>query len=883
MLDLLEKDISKPAPINSVGLSTQEAQSRLARNGENRLAQKKKNSAAKIFAGQFHDIMVLILMAATVISVLLGEYTDAIPILLIVIINAFLGFFQEYRCEKTLEKLEGMTAPSARCYRDGVLVKIPASQIVTGDVIALEAGDTVPCDGFLMSAKALACNESVLTGESAAAEKTERESETDFTSLNCGYMCYMGTIVAKGTGVMTCTATGKQTQMGKVSKMLEEIDEEQTPLQKKLGELGKVLAVICLGVCVLVFAAGVLRGEPILDMVMTGITIAIAAIPEGLPATVTIALALAVRRMLRRKALVHKLHSVETLGCATVICTDKTGTVTRNEMTVTDIMALTDNEEKYNILDSRNGSSLLDAQKQQVDISHSQALQKLLECACLCSNAVIEQPKRSHKRAGMSAERFTAQGDPIEAALVVAGAKCGVFADKTGAQRIDEIPFDSSSRCMTVICKDESGSVFSCKKGACDVILNDCMFRLTRSGETVMLTNAERLSVMKQCDDYAAKGLRVLAFEEIRDDKRIFLGLAAMKDPPRPEAKRAVAACAKAGIRTVMITGDHKLTAQAIAEETGIFTKGSLVFTGAELDRMSDERLDEVIENCTVFARVTPEHKLRIVRAFRRKGHICAMTGDGVNDAPAVKEADIGVSMGVSGTEVTKQAAELILLDDNFATLVNAVEEGRTIYQNIRKFVRYLISCNIGEVLTMLGGILMGLPMILLPAQILLVNLVTDSLPAVALGLEPPEKSFMTQPPRKASESFFSGGLLWRICIRGVLIGLCTLASFTLLMSMGATLEIARTGALCTLVMSQLFHVFECRSERKSLITVGIFGNPFLLFSVALSAFVLFTSIYLPAMQAVFVTKALTRTQLLVSLGMALVVPVLASIFKKRR
>ncbi len=878
MLDLLEKDISRPQMINAVGLSTQEAQSRLSRNGENRLARRKRSSAAKIFAGQFHDIMVIILMAATVISVLLGEYADAIPILLIVIINAFLGFFQEYRCEKTLEKLESMTAPSARCYRDGVLVRIPASQVVTGDVIALEAGDTVPADGFIMSAKALSCDESVLTGEAVPVTKTERTDQTDFTSLNSSFMCYMGTVVTKGNAVMTCTATGKQTQMGKVSGMLEQIAEPQTPLQKKLGELGKVLALICLGVCVLVFAAGVIRGEPVLDMLMTGITIAIAAIPEGLPATVTIALALAVRRMLRRKALVHKLRSVETLGCATVICTDKTGTVTRNEMTVTDIMTLTDTLNKFTLPDTAKGNVLL---SENGEPAGADPVRELLETACLCSNATLDTAGTSRKHHNTPL-RFTAAGDPTEAALVVAAAKCDIFSENIGASRIDEIPFDSLSRCMTVICKDGSGSTFSCKKGSCEVILSECMFRPSESGDPVPLANSERLAVMKQCDDYAAQGLRVLAFERAMGEKRVFLGLAAMKDPPRPEAKRAVAECAKAGIRTVMITGDHKLTAQAIAAETGIFTKGSLAVTGAELDKMSDERLDDIIENCTVFARVTPEHKLRIVRAFRRKGHVCAMTGDGVNDAPAVKEADIGVSMGVSGTEVTKQAADLILLDDNFATLVNAVEEGRTIYQNIRKFVRYLISCNIGEVLTMLGGILMGLPMVLLPAQILLVNLVTDSLPAVALGLEPPEKSFMTSPPRKSSESFFSGGLLWRICIRGVLIGLSTLASFTVLLSMTNSLETARTGALCTLVISQLVHVFECRSENKPFFKSGCLKNPFLLFSVALSAFVLFAGIYLPALQSVLATRALTRTQLLITLGMSLAVPVLSS-FKRSK
>ena len=871
MLDLLEKDTTKPQTINSVGLTSQEARARLAASGENRLAAKKKNSAAKIFAGQFHDVMVLILMAATVISVLLGQYADAVPILLIVIINAFLGFFQEYRCEKTLEKLESMTAPTARCYRDGVLVRIPAAEVVTGDVIALEAGDCVACDGYLMSARSLCCDEAVLTGESVPANKTERTTETDFTSPNCAYMCYMGTVVTKGTGIMTCTATGRQTQMGKVSTMLADIDRSQTPLQKKLGELGRVLALICLGVCVLVFAAGVLRGEPVLDMVMTGITIAIAAIPEGLPATVTIALALAVRRMLRRKALVHKLHSVETLGCATVICTDKTGTLTRNDMTVTDLMTFSGSAKSFSLSDKGEFSGELTA-----------AAKALLECACLCSNAALDKPK-TPLWAKHSHKRFTASGDPTEAALVVAAAECGIFADSLGAVRVDEIPFDSAARSMTVICKGADGSVFSCKKGACDVILSDCAFALSDSGELSTLSGADRLAIIKQCDDFAANGLRVLAFERIDGDKRVFLGLAAMKDPPRPEAALAVSRCAKAGIRTVMITGDHKLTAQAIAAETGIFTKGSMCVTGAELDKMTDEKLDSIIEHCSVFARVTPEHKLRIVRAFRRKGHICAMTGDGVNDAPAVKEADIGVSMGISGTEVTKQAAELILLDDNFATLTNAVEEGRTIYRNIRKFVRYLISCNIGEVLTMLGGILMGLPMILLPAQILLVNLVTDSLPAVAPGLEPPEKSCMTQPPRRAEESFFSGGLLWKICIRGVLIALCTLAAFTTLLSMTDSLEIARTGALCTLVMTQLIHVFECRSENGSLFSGRSGANPFLLFSVAVSAFALFAGIYLPALQSVFATKALTRTQLLISLGISLTVPLLSGIFRKRK
>ena len=870
MLGLLDRELLQSPTENAVGLSSQEAAARLARDGENTLGEKKRTSAMKIFAGQFHDLMVIILMIATVISVLLGEYADAIPILLIVIINAFLGFFQEYRCEKTLEKLKSMTAPTAGCYRDGKPVRIPASQVVTGDAIILEAGDRVPCDGYVTAARSLECDEAILTGEAVPVHKQQRGTQTDFESVNCDYMCYMGTVVTKGSGTMICTATGKGTQMGKVSAMLEDIDREPTPLQKRLGELGKVLAIICLGVCVLVFAAGVIRGEPVLDMVMTGITIAIAAIPEGLPATVTIALALAVRRMLKRRALVHKLHSVETLGCATVICTDKTGTLTQNKMTVTKLFAPDEGE-----LDISDTGAL-----PSVEGSQNSCTRRLLECACICSNSHPTAAKPS-RRSGRKSPLFTADGDPTEAALVVAAAQLGVFADRLDIKRTDEIPFDSQARSMTVICRDGEGT-FSFKKGACDVILGECMHRL--SGEvTAPLDSTLRLEIMRRCDEYSAKGLRVLAFEEARDDKKIFLGLAAMKDPPRPEAKAAVARCARAGIKTVMITGDHKLTAQAIAAETGIYTKGSVILTGAELDKMSDDKLDSIVENCTVFARVTPAHKLRIVKSFKRRGNICAMTGDGVNDAPAVKEADIGVSMGISGTEVTKQAAELILLDDNFATLVNAVEEGRTIYKNIRKFVRYLISCNIGEVLTMLGGMIMGLPMVLLPVQILLVNLVTDSLPAIALGLEPPEKSFMSDPPRKADDSFFSGGLMWRICIRGVLIALCTLASFTLLLKYSGSLEAARTGALCTLVMSQLIHVFECKSEDKSIFGVDLFSNPFLVFSVAVSAFVLFTALYLPIMQGVFCTAALTRTQLVISLCAAFILPVMAGVFGKRK
>lgn len=880
MLELLDRNLNVKDDQLSLGITSAEAKRRLEAGGENVLAKKKKNSVLKIFAGQFHDVMVMILLGATVISVLLGQYADAVPIILIVVINAFLGFIQEYRCEKTLEKLESMTAPSARVYRDGRLEKIPASELVVGDVFQVEAGNRIPCDAYIISCKAFSCDESVLTGEAVPADKFPRTNEIEFTQLNKGYMGYMGTVVTKGTAVLEAVATGQRSQMGRVSKMLEEIEEEETPLQRKLGELGKTLALICIGVCVLVFLAGVIRGEPVLNMVMTGITIAIAAIPEGLPATVTIALALAVRKMLKRNALVHRLHSVETLGCATVICTDKTGTITQNKMTVTKVLSASDNRE-YIFSEDKNSDGIFSTNGKAVNIAENIGLSQLFVCGAVCNNAQFVEPPRVRRRRG-PAEKYYAEGDPTECAIAVASVRAGISVGTLELKRIDELPFDSVKRSMTVVCKNEKGENVSFVKGSADVILKECMWRFSEdSHKEEKLSPREKIIFSKKGDALAEQGLRVLAFEKIEGERRIFLGFMAMQDPPRPEAKKSVAECEKAGIKTVMITGDHKLTAVAVARETGIMKEGSIALTGEELDKLSDSQLSDIIENCRVFARVTPEHKLRIVRAFKAKGHVCAMTGDGVNDAPAIKEADIGVSMGIQGTEVTKQSADVILLDDNFATLVNSVEEGRTIYQNIRKFVRYLISCNIGEVLTMFGGILMGLPMVLLPSQILLVNLVTDSLPAVALGLEPPEKTIMNKPPRKEDDSFFSGGLLWRIIIRGILIGLCTLGAFTFTLKTTGIIEHARTGALITLVLSQLIHVFECKSEEKTLFSVPYFSNPFLIFAVAVSAAALFAGIFIPVFQTVFSTSILPLKSFCAAIGFSFLVPLLTGIFTK--
>ncbi|MGN0623018.1 MAG: cation-translocating P-type ATPase [Oscillospiraceae bacterium] len=884
MLEVLEKqNTAEPSYAQAVGLTRTEAERLLNISGENSIGGKKKNSAVRIFANQFHDVMVMILLAATVISVILGEYDDAVPIMIIVVLNAVLGFIQEYRCEKTLEKLEEMTAPTAKVYRDGKLATVPAKQIVPGDVVEIEAGDRVPADGIIVSAKNFTCDESVLTGEAVPCEKKAHSGERELTSMNLPYIAYMGTVCTKGSARVEITATGKLTQMGRVSQMLEDIDDEPTPLQKKLGELGKILALICIGVCILVFAAGVIRGEPVLDMLMTGITIAIAAIPEGLPATVTIALAIAVRKMLKRNALVHRLHSVETLGCASVICTDKTGTVTMNRMTVKKLLTCGAQQQEYTFGEG-DAQGVYSRSGQHLTAWEDIVLSELFICGTACNNARMTDGRASSERnrSGRTYSRFAAEGDPTEAAILSACAKGGIDVMNFGLTRIDEQPFDSETRSMSVTCIDLQKERYIYKKGSPDVILRECSYKISDSeGRLRELSDKDRAQIVKCCDQYAADGLRVLAFSKIYRGNVIFLGLMALADPPRPEARRAVRECEKAGIKTVMITGDHKLTACAVAREVGILREGGLAFTGDELDKMSDDQLADVADRAAVFARVTPAHKLRIIKAYKSKGHVCAMTGDGVNDAPAVKEASIGVSMGISGTDVTKQAADCILLDDNFATLVSAVEEGRTIYQNIRKFVRYLISCNIGEVLTMLGGIIMGLPMVLVPAQILLVNLVTDGLPAVALGLEPAEKSVMTKPPRKESDSFFSGGLLSRIIIRGILIGLCTLAAFTILLKTGSTLEAARTGALITLIASQLIHVFECKSEEKTLFSIPLFSNRFLIFAVLASAACLALCMYLPVLSGVFALVRLKAWEWIISLALSLAVPLIAAVAAK--
>lgn len=869
------------------GLTSVQAQERLKEYGRNTLVQVKPPGPIRIFLSQFKDAMVLILLAATGISAMLGEWTDAVTIVMIVLLNAVLGFVQEYRTEKTLEALRNMTAPAAKVWRDGKLLELPAEELVPGDLISVEAGDCVPADCLLLTAKHLYANESILTGEAESIEKIPGNGKTELSGLHIPYLLYSGTAITRGVGTAEVTATGRNTQMGQISGMLSSIERSETPLQKRLGELGKVLALICIGVCLAVFAAGVLRGEPVFDMLMTGISIAIAAIPEGLPATVTIALALAVSRMMQKKALVNRLHSVETLGCTSVICSDKTGTITENRMTVTKVLTL---DQEFDITGNalKMEGAILE-HNTHVNPKSVPALESLLKCAVLCNNAELSGVPASRNRGELTGSAsWTAVGDPTETALLAAAAKGGISVKTLSDHvRLEEEPFESDTRCMTVLIKHSGGKI-TYTKGACDVLLRRCDFVRTKNGDVPMSSVLEK-QLLERAEALSSAALRVLAFAEKRCDTigearsgMVFLGLTGMLDPPRPEAREAIRTCAAASVRTVMITGDHRKTAAAIAKKAGLLRGGEVV-TGDELDLMSDEQLDRRLPHITVFARVNPSHKLRLVRAFKRAGHVVTMTGDGVNDAPAIKEADVGVAMGASGTDVAKQAADVILMDDNLATLVSAVEQGRCIYANIRKFVRYLLSCNIGEVITMFLGILMGMPVVLLPVQLLLVNLATDGLPAIALGLEPPERDIMKRPPRKPDESFFAGGLLSRIVWRGIMIGLCTLGSFSTALRLDGTLTEARTAALLTLVVSQLIHVFECKSEHGTIFSVQYFSNWKLIGAVLISAAMLAVTIWLPLAQGIFGTAPLYGNLLYQAIGFSFAVPVITSFFTRSK
>lgn len=837
------------------GLSREQAEKNRVEYGDNLLKGGRRKNPILIFFSQFRDLMTLILLCATALSWMMGEKTEALTIIAIVILNGLMGFFQEYRTERSLEKLNALAAPTACVIRDGKEEAIPAREVTIGDLVKLKAGDRVPADCRIVENESLLFDESLLTGESEAVGKSDTGDEDDKTAN-----AFMGTIVAAGHGKAVVTEIGEDTRMGEISVMLDCIEAEETPLQKKLDQLGKGIAVGCLVICAVVAGVGILRGEPILDMIVTGISLAVAAIPEGLPAIVTISLALSVNRMVKKNAVIRRLHAVETLGCANVICSDKTGTLTENRMTVREIWCPS---KSYSVEGSDIEEGKITCHSHPVTVKEELDLHKLLTIAAVCNNAKVEK-----KGKGMLSRKLKVNGEPTEAALLAAAAKGNTEQAQTEYKKIKEIPFDSKRKMMSVLIQNKEGKQFFFTKGAPEILLERCRF-FQKNGMVSLMTSTERRQILEQNQKMAQEAMRVIALcwrtasgeEDCSEQNLVFCGLAGMSDPPRKEAYEAVKLCRKAGIRTVMITGDSKETACAVAKKLKILSSDEEVLTGAELNKMSDEKFLQHLPKVSVFARVTPAHKLRIVKGLKSQGNIVAMTGDGVNDAPAVKEANIGVSMGKNGTDVTKEASSVILLDDNFSTLVAAVEEGRVIYQNIRKFIRYLLSCNIGEVITMFLAMLMGMPVPLLPIQILLVNLVTDGLPAIALGLDPADKNVMQQKPRKSTDSVFAGGLASVILFRGALIGLTTVGIFSMWLVHGATLDRARTAALVTLILTQLVHVFECKSEQRALWQIPIFNNIGLVLAAVISLGVMCFAVWHPMGSVIFSTVSLIKEE----------------------
>jgi len=853
------------------GLTSAAAAEKLRTIGPNELQEKKGRGPLAIFFDQFKSLLIVVLIAAALISGFLKEWVDALAILAIVILNAILGLVQEYRAEKSLAALKRLSAPSSKVIRDGSIGVIQARELVPGDLIEIEAGDHIPADSrVLWHTSNIAVQEASLTGESTPVQKTDIAlEEKDIPLAERANILYLGTSVVSGKARAVVIETGMQTELGRIAGLIQGIRKETTPLQRKLEQFSKMLVYLCFFLVAVVFGLEILRGGKVLDMFLTSVSLAVAAIPEGLPAVVTIALALGVQRMVRRHVLIRKLPSVETLGCATVICSDKTGTLTKNEMTV---RAVWTSRNAFDVTGTGyDPAGEFRTASGRVDPGGHPDLLKALTVGVLCNNAQLS----------IREGKTSVFGDPTEIAILSAAAKAGVWKgeEEDTFELVEELPFDSERKKMSIVRRaDQDLTAFT--KGAPDILVNDCTFIL-EDGEERPLSDADRVRIMKANDGYSDQALRVLAVayrnldqephaysSETIERDLTFAGLVAMIDPPRPEVREAMAKCRTSGIRTVMITGDHRNTAVAIARELGFYGADAEALTGEEIDHLSDEDLDARVERVAVYARVSPEHKLRAVRAWRKRGDIAAMTGDGVNDAPAVKEADIGVAMGITGTDVTKEVSDMVITDDNFASIVAAVEEGRGIYDNIRKFIHFLLSCNLGEILVMFISALLGFPVPLLPIQLLWVNLVTDGLPALALGVDPVDPNIMARPPRKPDEPVITGARGWLMGFQGVLIAACSLGAFLfVLLYEKEGIDMARTSALATLACSQLFHAFSCRSMRDSIFKLKFSTNPQLVYAVGLSFLLQMAIIYVPFLQPIFKTASMS----LVDLGMIMV------------
>ena len=841
------------------GLTKEQVQEKKAQCGENKLREKKKKTTLQRFAEQFKDVMIIILLAAAVISFVIAciegdtkEFFEPVLILLIVVVNAIMGVMQESKAEKALDALKGLSAPHARVIRDGKEEVIDAIDLVPGDIIHLEAGDFVPADARLLRSVSLKSEESALTGESVPSEKNAEEIFAEDAPLgDRANMLFSGCSVTYGTATAVVTATGMDTEMGKIANLLEDEEEGQTPLQKKLAQLGKYLGILALAACGIIFVVGIANDIPALEIFMTAVSLAVSAIPEGLPAIVTIVLSIGVQRMVKKNAIIRRLPAVETLGSASVICSDKTGTLTQNRMTLV--------------------KAYIDGSGQTEDISaaNSEDVRKLLNYAALCCDGSVVFHGKEEQHIG----------DPTETAIVLAAHKNGMPKEELNKKhpRLAEIPFDSDRKLMTTVNRIDGKNIVIVK-GAFDIMASRCV--AGNMGEARKINDAMSNDALRVLA-VAYKEIEAVPHEPTAEELEnglTFMGLVGMIDPPRPEAKAAVATCRKAGIKPVMITGDHVVTASAIAKELGIMEQGDLAITGAQLDAMTDSELDDQVQNISVYARVSPENKIRIVKAWQRRGQVVSMTGDGVNDAPALKAADIGCAMGITGTDVAKGAADMTLTDDNFATIVDAVREGRGIYANIKKVVGFLLGTNIGEVVTVFAAMLMWHKSPLLSMQLLWINLVTDSLPAIALGMEPVEKDVMEQKPKPKEEGLFAHGFGVRIVLQGIMFGALALIAFWMGESTTGLTAGGQTMAFMVLSFSQIVQAYNMRSEH-SLIQTGVFTNHKLnkaaLISILLVSVVLFTPL-----RTVFGLMTLSGSLYLKALCLILV-PVLAMEFSK--